>query len=187
GDGRGQPAQFPIEVRLNGLKLFGACRALIPRLERDKKERVVTGAYKAEQTKTDDAGRVSNSRCICQNFFNVSRDGCRAFQRSSVRELEIDVGIALVFVRKEARGHSVGKKAARQAKGHEQHDHDDGLSEQCRAPTNVALSRMLERAVKPIEKSSEQSPALCAWPEQQCGKRGAERERVESRQEHRNR
>src|SRR5207245_3025792 len=56
GNCRRQLAQFLVEMRLDRLKLFGSCRALIPGLERDKKERVVTGAHKAEQTETDDAG-----------------------------------------------------------------------------------------------------------------------------------
>src|SRR5712692_1522916 len=174
-------------MRLDRLKLFCSCRALIPGLERNKKERVITSAHVAQQTEADDAGRVSNPRRTRQDFFHISRGRGRAFQRSPVRKLEIDEGIALIFVRKEARWHSAGKKAACQAKGHEQHDHDDGLSDECRAPTDIALCCSSKHEVKPIEKSPQQSSTLCPWPEQQRGKRRTERERVERRQEHRNR
>src|SRR5882762_11210203 len=116
-------------MRLDGLKLFGSGLALIPRLERNKKERVVTGAHEAEQTEADDTCRVFNPRSIAQDFFHVRCDRSGAFQRSSVRELEIDEGIALIFVRKKTRWHSAGKKAGRHAKGHEQNHHDNGLSD----------------------------------------------------------
>ena len=97
---------------------------------------------------------VLDPRRIHQDFFHISRDRGRAFQRSSVRELHIDVGIALIFVGKEARRDSVGKKATRHAKDHKQHDHDDGLSDQYCAPTHIALGGSLKDAVEPIEKSS---------------------------------
>ena len=114
---------------LDGLKLFGSGLALIPGLERNKKERVITGAHIAQQTEADDAGRIFNPRSIGQDFFHVSRDRSRAFQRSSVWELEIHERIALIFVRKKTRWHSAGKKAGPHAKGHEENDHDNGLSD----------------------------------------------------------
>ncbi len=140
-------------MRLDGLKLFGSGLALIPGLERNKKERVVTGAHEAQQTEADDTGRVFNPRSIAQDFFHVGRDRSGAFQRSSVRELEIDEGIALIFVRKETRWHSAGKKGGPHSKGHEQHDHDNGLSDESCAPADVAFGGTLEDAVKPIEKT----------------------------------
>ena len=116
-------------MRLDRLKLFGFCPALIPGLERDKEERVITGAHVAQQTEAYDAGRVLDPRRTRQNFFHIGSDRGRALHRSPVRKLEIDEGIALIFVRKETRWHSAGKKAARHAEGHEQHDDHDRLSD----------------------------------------------------------
>src|SRR4029077_3471725 len=64
---------------------------------------------------------------------------------------------------------------------------DDGLGYQHCAPPDVALCGSLKDAVKPIEKSLQQSSTLCPWPEQKCGKGGTEGKRVKRRQEHRNR
>ena len=86
-NGRGQIAQFLVQMGFERLKLLGSCRALIPRLEGHKKGRVITGANKTEQTEADEAGRVLDSRCIDQDFFHISGDGGRAFQRSSVGQL----------------------------------------------------------------------------------------------------
>src|SRR5713101_3009790 len=40
GNGRGQSAQFPVQVRFDGLELFRAALALIPRFEGHEEERV---------------------------------------------------------------------------------------------------------------------------------------------------
>ncbi len=66
-------------MRLDRLKLFGSCRALIPGLERDEKERVITGSHEAQQTEADDAGRVLNARRTRKDFFYIRRGRGRAF------------------------------------------------------------------------------------------------------------
>src|SRR5580692_9124298 len=106
-------------MRLDCLELFGSLGALIPRLECDKKERVVTGAHVAQQTETDDACRVLYAGRAHQDFLYISGSRSCTFQRSAVRELKIDEGVALIFVWKKTRRYSVGKKSARQAKAYE--------------------------------------------------------------------
>ena len=93
----------------------------------------------------------------------------------------------MILIWKKARRHAAGEEPARQAKGHERRDHDDGLSQECSAPTNVALGRAPECAVERIEKSSQQSPALPTGPQQQRGERWAERERVKRGKQNGNR
>src|SRR5439155_16409174 len=105
-------------------------------------------------TETDDAGRVLNAWCVRQDFLHIRCYRGRALERSTIRELEVYEGIALIFVRKEARRHAVGKKHSAHAEGHEQHDRDNGLLNEHRAPTDVALGCALKQAVKPIEKPS---------------------------------
>src|SRR5207302_9999052 len=98
-------------------------------VERDKKERVMTAAHVAQKSEAHDAGRVLNPRRTRQDFFHTSSGRGRAFHRSAVWKLEIDEGIALIFVRKEAGWDSAGKKAGRHAEGNQQHDHHDRLSD----------------------------------------------------------
>src|ERR1700728_3747397 len=109
-------------MRLDGLKLLGSGRALIPRLERDDKESVVAGANKTEQAEADDAGRVFYTRRIRQNVFDLGRSLRCRLQRSTVGQLQIDVRVALIFIRKEARRHTTAKESGRHAKGQQKHD-----------------------------------------------------------------
>jgi hypothetical protein len=90
-------------MRLDGLKLLGSGCAFIPRLESDYKESVVAGTNKTEQAETDDAGRVFHTRCARQNVFDLCRGLRCPLQRSAVGQLQVDVRVALIFIRKEAR------------------------------------------------------------------------------------
>src|SRR5713101_7188160 len=95
-------AELPIQTCLDLLKLLCPRRSLIPWLQSDKEERVITGPHVAQQTEADDAGGILDARCVSQDFFNVSCSRIRAFQRSRVRQLHIDKGIALVLVGQKA-------------------------------------------------------------------------------------
>src|ERR1700691_235089 len=172
---------------LKRLKLLRPRLALVPGLEGHKKCRAVTGANKTKQTETDETGNVFDARRIHQDFFHVGRDRRGAFERRPIRQLHIDVGVTLIFVRKKARWDSIGKKETRYAKDHQHHDHNDGLLEQYSAPTHIALCSSIEDAVKPIKESPEESMALGSRLEQQRRKRRAEGERIERGEQNGNR
>ena len=89
-------------MRLDRLQLLGSRSALVPRLESHKKERVVSGSDEAEQAEANDAGGVPDAGSVGQDFLDIGRDGGGAFQRSAVRELQIDVDIALILIGKKA-------------------------------------------------------------------------------------
>src|SRR5580658_4972674 len=99
-------------MRLDGLKLFGSGLSFIPRLESDNEESVVAGTNKTEQAETDDTGRVLHPRCVRQNVFDLCRGLRCPLQRCAVGQLQVDVGIALVFIRKETRRHTTAEECS---------------------------------------------------------------------------
>ncbi len=101
--------------------------------------------------------------------------------------MHIDVCITLIFVGKKAGRDSVGKKETRHAKDRKQHDYDDGFLDQYCAPTHITLCGSLKYAVKPLKESPQESVARRPGLEQQCRKRGAERERIECGKQNGNR
>src|SRR5277367_1049578 len=110
-------------MSLDRLKLLVACFAIVPGLEGDEKERVVTGSNEAEQTESHDAGRGLNSGCVSNDLIHL-RGGLRgAFERSAIGELQVHVGVTLIFVRQKARWEMLGKESAGRAKSQQQHDH----------------------------------------------------------------
>src|SRR5258708_26002595 len=113
---------------LDGLKLLVSGFTLVPRLEGHEKRGVVRGAHETEQTEAEEAGNVLYAWGVQERFFHVGGNCPRAFKRSAVRELHIYVEIALILVRKKARWDAAGKKAARQAKAKQHHDHHNALS-----------------------------------------------------------
>src|SRR5580658_4749339 len=163
-----QFCQLLIQMRLDRLKLFGSGGAFIPRLESDDEESVVAGTNKTEQAETDDAGRVFHPRCVRQNVFDLCRGLRCPLQRSAVGQLQIDIRVALIFIRKEAGRHTTAKETSRRAKSQQQDDHHEGLFEQDTAPTDIAVGGPLKNAVEPIEESPQQSVALFAGTKQQC-------------------
>src|SRR5579862_613663 len=93
---------------LERLKLFVTLCAFTPRLELNKKGGVVTGANKAQEAEAHKRGRVLHPRCVHDDFFYIGNNRGRTFQRRSVWKLNIDIGIALIFIREKA-----GRKMAR--------------------------------------------------------------------------
>ena len=100
-------------MSLDLLKLFGLRFSLSPWFESDEEERVVTGAHKAQQTETDDAGGVLDARCFRHDFFHGPCRFIGALQGRRVWKLHVDVRVALVFVRQETRRHTAAKETSR--------------------------------------------------------------------------
>src|ERR1700722_15621823 len=104
-------------MRLDGLKLLGSGLAFIPWLESDYEESVVTGTNKTEQAEADDACRILHTRCVRQNVFDLCCSLRRPLQRSAIGQLQVDVCVALILIRKEARRHTAAEESGRHAKG----------------------------------------------------------------------
>src|SRR5580704_22100 len=165
-------------MSLDRLKLLSSGFTGVPRLESHREKRVITGTNKAQQTEAHDGGRVLNTRGTHDDFFDIRRNRSRPLQRSSVGQLQIDIGITLIFVREEARRQAAGEKARCHPKGYQQDNQDDGFAEQDSTPMDISLGGLLENAIKPIEESPQQAAARLPRAEKQRGQRGAERERV---------
>ena len=99
--------------------------------------------------------------------------------------MEVDEEIALIFIRQETRGHPATEETGGCEEHGQHHEHNSGLANQGTGEANVAVGGALENAVEPIEEPSQQAFTLLSWPEQEGGKRGAEGEGVERRQDHR--
>src|SRR5580692_2728488 len=116
-------------MRLDGLKLLGSGCAFIPWLESDYKKCVVAGTNKTEQAETDDAGRVFHTRRVRQNIFDLCRGLRCPLERSAVGQLQVDVGVALIFIRKEARRHTIAKESGGDAERQQEHNHHSSFFE----------------------------------------------------------
>src|SRR5437660_12502247 len=88
---------------------------IVPWLQSDKKERVVTCIHEAEQAETDHAGRVLDPRHLGHDLLNSPRNPVRAVEGSSVWKLEIEIDVALVLIGQEAGLQSVAGAASRNA------------------------------------------------------------------------
>src|SRR5258708_5219287 len=172
-------------MRVNLAVLFFSLRAVIPRFQGDKDKGVITGSNEAEQAETDDAGAVLHTRCVGQYLFDFLYRFIGALQRGSVWKLEIQEEIPLIFIRQEARGHPPTDETGRPAKYGQYQERDGTLANQCSAEANVAVGGAIENAVEAVEEPTQQAFTLLFWPEQEGGKRGAEGEGVESREDHR--
>ena len=122
------------------------------------------------------------------DFLYFRHDLFGALQRSGIGELDIEVEIALVFVGNEAdREFSTDPQSGDRKAG--EHDHSyRALAEQRARDADVGVGRPLKGAVEPREEFREQPfLALCFWLQDEGRKCGAERERVEGREDHRDR
>jgi len=88
---RRQLPEFLVQTRLDGLKLLGPVLSLIPRLQSDPKEGVVTYPDVAEQTETNHAGGVLDARRVCKNLFYLCRRRACAFLRGCIGKLHVDI------------------------------------------------------------------------------------------------
>ena len=140
-------------MSLDRLKLLVPAFAGVPGLESHREKRVIAGTNKAQQTEAHDAGRVLNSGGTHDDFFDISRNRSRPFQRSSVGQLQIDIGIPLIFVREEARRQPAGEEARCKPKGHQQDNQDNCFLEQYSTPMDISFGGSLENAIKPIKES----------------------------------
>src|ERR1700679_1782459 len=120
---RRQFRKLLIQMRLDGLELFGPGCPFVPRLESDDEESVVAGPNKTEQAETNDAGRVFHTRSVCQNVFDLGRSLRCSLQRRAVGQLQIHIRVTLVFIGKETRRHAIGEESSGNAKSQQKRNH----------------------------------------------------------------
>src|SRR6202007_1065401 len=182
GDGRWRKTEgralrhllkFLVQTCLDGLKLFAPALALIPGFQRYPEERVIGSSDIAEQTEIDDACRVLNSRSICENLFHLFCGCTCPLQRRRLRQLHVDIEVALVFVGQEAGGQMFAKEPCCTAGHYKQHHHHAGLANQVSRETDEAVGRALKVCVEHAEEFSQWSASLLLGFEQQCRKCGA--------------
>src|SRR5271156_4219875 len=166
-------------MRLQGLILLVSGLPFVPGLEGDEKGRIVAGTNITQQAEADEGSDSCDSRRIQQNFFHIGGDGRGASEGGAVGQLQIDQSVALIFVGKEARRDTAGKKETSTAKDRQHDDDDNGLLDQYRAPTHIAFCGALEYAIKPVKKSAQEPVALFSRLEQQGRQRRAEGECIE--------
>ena len=105
-----QLLEFLVQTCLDGLILFAPALALIPGFQRYPEERVIRSSDVAEQTETDDACGVLNSRRLCENFLHLFCGCACALHGGRIRKLHVDIEVALVFVGQEAGGKMFAKE-----------------------------------------------------------------------------
>ena len=127
-----------------------------------------------------DAGRFG------EDLLDLSRHCARAFQRSRIRKLHVDEGIALVFIGQEARGQTHAKENCDYGESRNYKQSQRAFAKNPGADFDVDLGGAPEHAIEPVKESAEQPVALLLRPKQQRGKRGAQRERIEGGEHHRN-
>src|SRR5271168_752044 len=99
-------------MRFKSLELLLTRLALIPELEVHEKRGIVRGARKTQQAESDKAGGLRNTRRIHDGFFDFLDDGIGALERSAIRKLQANVGVALIFVGEETRWDAVGEESS---------------------------------------------------------------------------
>src|ERR1700730_3991307 len=174
-------------MRFNLPVLFFSLRAVIPRFQCDKDKGVITGAYEAEQAEADDAGAVLHTGFVGQYLLDFPYGLVGPLEGGSVWKLDVKEEIALIFIRQETRGHPAAEETGGREERGQYHEREGGLANQGAGEANVAVGGALETAVEAIEEPAQQAFTLLSWPEQEGGKRGAESEGVESREDHRHR
>src|ERR1700722_1121669 len=145
-------AEFLVQSRLDGLKLFAPGLALIPGFQRNEKESVVTGPDIAEQTETNYAGGVFDSGRVGKNLFYLCRRRAGAFLRSRIGKLHVHIHVALVFIREEAGGQPAGKEHAANDAGCKQGQDQCALPNHAAGEADETVGRTLKIAIERSEK-----------------------------------
>src|SRR5713226_8886852 len=98
GDALWNLGKFPVDSLLDLLKLHFPRLALVPGLQGDEKESVVAGADETKQAEADNAGGLLHSWRFGQRILDFLGDCVGALKGGSIRQLKINIKVALVFV-----------------------------------------------------------------------------------------
>src|SRR6266404_5496143 len=114
-------AKLLVQAHLDFLILFRSGLTITPGLKRDEKEAVIRSPHKAEQTEADNTRGVFDAWRVGEDLLNLPRRCARAFQRSRIRKLHVDVDIALVFIGQEAGWQPAAKETRADAESRNHH------------------------------------------------------------------
>ena len=159
----GSRLEFLVQMRLDGLILFGLGFAILPGLESYKEECVIRSPDEAEQTETNDAGGVLNSRRVGENLLYLFRSRACAFHGRRIGKLHVDIEVALVFIGQEAGGQMFAKEPRCTAGDYKQHHHDRGLSNQVTRPADKTVGGAVPVGVEPAKEFSQRPTGLLLW------------------------
>src|SRR6202046_3212661 len=147
-------------MRPNGLILFAPASALIPGFQRHPEKGVIRGPDVAEQAETYDAGGVLNPRRVCEKVLDLSCGRACTLQGRGIGKLHIDVEVALVFIRQEARRQMFAEEPRGNPGDYKQHHHHAGLVNQIARQADKAIRGALKVCVEPTKEFSERSARL---------------------------
>src|SRR5262249_45393594 len=99
-----QRRELTIQALADVLVLLLLLRSLLPLLERDEEEGGVARPREAQEAESDDARRRLDARRSREHLLDLPRGGDGPLQRGRARKLEVQVDVALVLIRQEARG-----------------------------------------------------------------------------------
>ena len=100
-------------------------------------------------------GGVLDAMRFLEDFFHGAGGFGRGLDGRRLRQLHLDVQVALVLVGQEARRHRFREEHAACRKRHECHDGDDALADDRARQPQVAVGGALERPVEPAEEPAQ--------------------------------
>ena len=159
-------AELLVQARLDFLILFRSGFALTPWLQSDEIEGVVTGPDKAEQAEANNGRGVLDAWRIGEDLLNLSRRCARAFQRSRVRKLHVDEGIALVFIGQEAGWQPAAKENSGKPAGRKHHQRQEAFPNQRTGQPQIDFRAGPKNMIEPSEEFGEWPAAFLLRPEQ---------------------
>src|SRR5581483_5672278 len=182
-----QLRELLVHVMDDFLVLRGPAAPIFPVVESHEKEAGVTRIDEAQEAEPDGARRIFDARSVHQHLLHFLRRRFCSFERCGVRELQVDEHVALVFDRQKA-GWQMGAEDRGSYAGRGQYQKDDcALVDQDAGPAQISLGGAIEVAIERIEEPAQQTARVGPRLQQQSGERGAERQRIEGREHHRNR
>jgi len=181
-----QRRQAMIEPLLDHIRGQSLRVALLPRLERDEEKAAVGVVNRAQQAEAHDGVVTGHARRLGQDFLHLPADRIGTLERGGCRKLDVHEEIALVLFRKESGRDSDPEFAGQGGHAPQQDQRNHRLADGMPANGNIAVRRALKHPVEPFEEQAQRSPRGPARPQQQRGERRAERQGIESGNDHRN-
>ncbi len=178
-------AHAPVEARHDGPVFLLRALALVPGFERDEEKPAVGVRHPGEHAVADHRGAVLHTGDLHDDLFELPGGGIRSLQRGGIRQLHAGVEIALVLLRQKAARHSLAQYADRTAHDDEQEQADDELADEPAADAHVAVGGLAEQGVEPAVEGAQGAAGLLLGLQDQGGKRRAEGQRVEGRDNNR--
>src|SRR5579859_738256 len=105
-------------------------------------------------------------------------------QRCSIRKLQIQIHVTLIFVRKKARGQLGAEEPRKDSADKEEDKRESALADESTGNPYIAVRCTRKDPVEPIKKSPQETAAFLARLQQQCRKCRAQSQRVKGGEYH---